>query len=157
MTSAEPGLPLFPHWTRRLGWLLIVLGVPCGALYFLGRRPPLLNVPVFALVSAYAEARFLAVVRTNLLDEAFAILCVLGAALVAWSREPVETPELQRLRLRAMLLAGRYCLALWLLACALVYGWFIVVVAAALFPAFLLTSYGCFRWLVRRATHAPRP
>lgn len=155
--SGELDLPLFPHWARRLGLFLMVLGLPCGILYFLGRRPPLLNVPVFALVSSYAEARFLAVVRTNLLDEAFAVLCMGGAALIAFSREAIETPVTQRLRLRALLLAGRWCLVAWLLACLLVYGWVIVIAAVALFPAFLLGSYACFRWLVWREARANAP
>ena len=148
MDTSNIRFPLFPYKARLFSPLLFIPGLVSGYLYFFGGRPAFFEVPVFAVVTAYAETRFLVFAQTNLLDELFCLLCIGGLALFVFSKEKSEKEEYSVLRVNALIRSVYITLGFWLVCFLLIFGWAIFVVSTLLFIFFLITYYVTFRILV---------
>ncbi len=145
-------LSIFPHRAKFIGIGLILLALPFAYLYFLGGKPDFFKIKVFALVSTYLETRYFVLVQTNVLDELSAILFISGLSLASFSKEKMERPEYEQLRLAALVKALFITLILWLFSFLLVYGMAIFMVSFSIFLVFMLLFNLLFRISLHKRT-----
>ena len=101
---------LFPYRFKKIGWILLVPATVLGILYlFFDFEPDLLKVNVFAI---YATGEFLSgssrlfqMVGNNITDEIAAVLFIVGALFVAFSREKTEDEFISKTRLESLVWA----------------------------------------------------
>ena len=141
-------IPLFPHPFRRLGYLFILIAFGFAYLYFWGGRPSFFEVPVFAIITSYAETRWFVMAQTNLLDELAHLFLISGLVMIAFSREHHETQAIQLCRIRALFYAVYITSALWIVIYLTVYGWPIVIVSATVFIQLLVLFILTYRVLL---------
>lgn len=143
-------LPLLPHSLRYVGYLLIFLSLGAAYLYFWGSRPAFFEVPVFAVVTSYAETRWLVIAQTNALDEIFVIFALLGLLFIGFSRDKNESHLLNESRVKAIYYATYVTTALWIVMYVTIYGWPIIPVSAGVFLLFLIVYILSFRLLAAK-------
>jgi len=148
---------MFNYRFKFIGFVLIILSLVFGYLYFLGGRPAVFEIPVFAIVSSYMESRFLVFAKTNILDELCAIFMIGGMLMIAFSKEKKEEEEYFKLRVKALIYAVYSTAVLWMVIFLLVYGWVIFIVSAAIFLFFLLAYYLIFKYLVYKRKRSLKP
>lgn len=141
-------LPLLPHTFRYIGYLLILSSLGAAYLYFLGGRPAFFEVPVFAIVTSYAETRWFVVAQTNALDEMALIFIMLGLIFIGFSRDKNESQIFDEARVKAIFYAVYITAALWGFLYIVIYGWPIIPVSAGMFLLFLIVFILSFRLLV---------
>lgn len=87
---------------RIAGLILLVLGLISGFVrFYLGMKPKLLNVKVFAFYSEYLDNKYLKVVNNNIGEEITILLIIFGLFIFAFSREKTESETLNELRFSA--------------------------------------------------------
>lgn len=116
-------------------------------LYLTGYKPGFLQIPVFALVSTYAERRFLQPVQTNATDEIGFLMLAAGLALLVWNTFKEKAVERQ---IEALKFAVKYTFIFAILAYVLVFGYAIFGVLMALFPVFIVLYLIKFELLGRK-------
>jgi hypothetical protein len=134
----HPKIPLFPAYAKYIGYGLILTGLVAGYFYFFGGRPAFFEGKVYAIVSAYVDTRYFAIIQTNLLDEIAAVGIISGLCLVCFSKEKNESEQLLSIRLKALVLAIYSSVFLWILIYFLIYGYFIIVLLPLIFIVFLI-------------------
>lgn len=142
--------PLMPNRFRFFSIFLFIPGLACFYLYYLGGKPAVFTTPVFAFITAYAETRWFTFAQTNLLDEAAAVFLLAGLAMLAFSKEKTETGETAERRLKAMLYAAYFSMAVWLLSFLFIFGWVIFIFSTFIFPLFLVSFLLIFRFMQYR-------
>lgn len=143
-------LPLLPFRFRLAGYTMILLSFGAAYLYFLGGRPTLFEVPVFAIVTSYAETRWFVFAQTNSLDELAFVFSLLGLLAILFSKEKHEVPEISFLRIKAIVYAVYSTSFILILLYITVFGWPIFIVIACSFAFFLVVSILIFRILIYR-------
>lgn len=99
---------LFPYRFKRIGWILLVSSAILGILYlFFDYELNFLDLQVFAI---YSEEIFEDTVRfgfdrNNITDEISAILFIIGAIFVAFSKEKQEDEFIAKTRLESLVWA----------------------------------------------------
>jgi hypothetical protein len=101
---------LFPHRFKSIGWILLVPATVLGILFmFFDFEPDFLKVNVFAI---YASGELLSgssillnMVGNNISDEIVAVLFIVGALFVAFSREKTEDEFISKTRLESLVWA----------------------------------------------------
>lgn len=151
---------LLPPWAAWAGAVALAAGTGLAVARFgYGVKPSWLELPVFALSSAYFEARAFTVITKNLTDELTLLLTVGGLFALALSRASDETDASARLRLDSLLLALKLNVVLLAVALLTVFGvGFVGVLVANLYalPALFLLVFHVRRAKARRgATEAP--
>ena len=97
---------LFPHKLKYTGWTLLLFGLIMG--YFVLFRhfmPEYLNVPVFAIYSAYIEKTVMGMTQTNIADEITILLIISGLAFLTFSKQKEEKDIYMIIRAEAMFLS----------------------------------------------------
>jgi hypothetical protein len=140
--------PLLKHWFRYVGIALLFLGGISGYLYFAGGKPEFFTTKVFAFLTSYMETRTFVVAQTNLLDETAAIFLILGLIFIAFSSEKNEKPELNTLRIKALIYAVFITSGFWIVCFLFIYGWPVFLFATFVFPLFLLAFIVGFRIMI---------
>ena len=141
-------IPLLPHSLRYAGYFLLLLSFGAAYLYFIGGRPPIFEVPVFAIVTSYAETRWMVIAQTNALDEMAIIFALLGLQIILFSKETTENKNLSFLRIKAIIY-GIYSTSIILIFIYLtVFGWPVFIVIAFSYLFFLAVSFLIFKILV---------
>jgi hypothetical protein len=141
-------LPLLPHSLRYVGYLLILFSLGAAYLYFLGGRPAFFEVPVFAIITSYAETRWLVFAQTNALDEIAVIFALAGLLIILFSKESIESEDLSFLRMKAIVY-GIYSTSILLAFIYLtVFGWPVFISIAFSYLLFLVVSFLIFKILV---------
>jgi len=140
--------PLLKHWFRYAGIALLFLGAISGYLYFWGGKPDFLTTKVFAILTSYMETRTFVVAQTNMLDEIAAIFLILGLIFIAFSSEKNEKPELNALRIKALVYAVFITSGFWIVCFLFIYGWPVFLFATSVFPLFLLAFIVGFRIMI---------
>lgn len=144
------GIPLFPNPYKRVGYLFILIAIGTAYLYFWGGRPSFFEVPVFAVITSYAETRWFVLAQTNLLDELAHLFLISGLVMIAFSKELHETKVVQASRIRALFYAVYITSALWIAIYLTVYGWPIVVISATIFVLLMVLFILIFKVLLFR-------
>jgi len=141
-------LPLLPHSLRYVGYLLILFSLGVSYLYFFGGRPAFFEVPVFAILTSYAETRWFVFAQTNALDEMAMIFALAGILIIIFSKERIESEDLSFLRMKAIVY-GIYTTSIILVFIYLtVFGWPVFIAIAFSYLFFLVVSFLIFKILV---------
>lgn len=141
-------IPLLPYHFRYVGFLLIIISFGAAYLYFWGGRPSLFEIPVLAIVTSYAETRWMVVAQTNALDEIAMICGLMGLLFLGFSREKKESVTINKARVKAIFYAVYSTAGLWIFIYLTIFGWPIIVLSASIFILFLLTYIVMFRFLL---------
>ncbi len=147
---------LFPPWGKKVGVAALALGLCLGVLRLgFGVKPGWLELPVFAMSSAYFESKFFTVITKNLTDEVILLSTLGGLFLVALSRERDETLRTALLRLDSLLLALKVNAVLLGAALVTVFGLGFVGVLFANLYTLLGVYLLVFHTRLRRPAEAP--
>lgn len=136
---SKSSLPLFPYRSRWGGYVAILAGLFSGYLYFWGGRPAFFEIPVFAVVTSYAETRWFVFAKTNALDEMAVVFILAGLMLIAFSKERNEDRRLDQIRIRSLFYSVYATISIWILLYLTVFGWPTIILSAGIFILFLLT------------------
>ena len=139
---------LFPYQYRKFGFLLVLTSLITAYLYFWGGRPSFFEVPIFAIITSYAETRWFVLAQTNLLDELTHLFLISGLLMIAFSKEYHESEEINSYRIRALFYAVYSTSALWIVIYLTVFGWPILIVSTTVFIQLLLLFILFFRYLL---------
>ena len=115
---------LFPHYLKRVGFVLLALGVVALLYSFLiSNTPDFMDFNVYALIRQrfLSPVEFFSVVETNFLDELIAGLLILGLGLISFSREKVEDEFIAKTRLESLVWATYLNYGVLLLSVLFVY------------------------------------
>ncbi len=141
-------IPLFPQPYRKIGYLFLLIAFGFAYLYFQGGRPDFFEVPVFALITSYAETRWFVLAQTNLLDELAHLFLITGLGMIAFSKETNESNAVHICRIQALFYAVYTTSVLWIVIYLTVYGWPIVIISATTFVIYLILFILIFRYLI---------
>lgn len=145
-------LPLLHHSLRYAGYLLIFISLGAAYLYNWGGRPAFFEVPVFAILTSYAETRWFVFAQTNALDEIAVISALLGLLFILFAKEKNEAPEMQMMRFRSLFLSVYITTILMIITYITVYGWPVFILISFSFIIFLLVSNIIFKMYVTKYT-----
>ena len=99
---------LFPNQFKRIGWIILIPSAILGILAFCEIVDfRFLEVKVFAIYSSMFPGpdTVFGVDKNNISDEIFGILCIIGAILVAFSKEKQEDEFIAKTRLESLVWA----------------------------------------------------
>ncbi|ASB50238.1 hypothetical protein [Alkalitalea saponilacus] len=100
---------LFSSKFKKTGWLLFVTGIFLGLIYLIYQpEPTFLNVSVSSIAeqqSLFSKVSFFSMTKTNLFDEIVGLLLIIGALLVAFSKEKTEDELISKIRLESLVWA----------------------------------------------------
>jgi hypothetical protein len=94
---------MLPYRYKAAGVLLTAAGLIMGILYFMADFR--FELPVLAVLSSYAETKFLATFTTNFADELILLTLLAGFLLIVFTREKEEDESFAELRLRSAVYA----------------------------------------------------
>src|SRR5665647_3612351 len=87
---------LLPFRFKFIGWFLTLCGTFFAVLYFAYNFK--FKIPVFEVYSSFLRTRTMVTKTTNFADELIMILLITGLGLVVFSREKVESENLDSIR-----------------------------------------------------------
>ena len=94
---------LFPNRFKIIGWFLFIPGIILGILYLLYEpHPEFLDATVFAIAESLFKFSF---IINNVYDEITALLIIIGAIFIAFSREKSEDEYISKIRLDSLVWA----------------------------------------------------
>jgi hypothetical protein len=139
---------LLPSVFRLPGLILLAAGSVFGIMRFwFDIKPKFLHMKVYAIYSEYLGEKYFHFIRDNLSEELVGVLLVLGAWMVAFSRDKNETDEKAVLRSRAMYISAWLQMIFLLLSLVLTYGIafiYMLMMYMLLFPATYFIIYRIF-------------
>ena len=115
---------LFPHYLKRVGFVLLALGMTALLYSFLvSNTPDFMNFRVYSVISQpiFEGVEYFSVVKTNFLDEVIAGLLILGLGLISFSREKEEDEFIAKTRLESLVWATYLNYGVLLLSILFVY------------------------------------
>lgn len=99
---------LFPNRYKKLGWLLFILGIIIGIAFLIYQSDiNLFNIKAFALAAEalFSDNSFFSISGNNFLDDISSILIIIGALLIAFSKEKFEDEFISKIRLESLVWA----------------------------------------------------
>lgn len=130
---------LLPRWLRSAAYLFIPAGAALLiARFFFGFKPEVLELKVFAIYSAYLEAKSMTIIQNQVIEELGALLLLSGLFMLAFTKEKTESELTNKARLSSFFISA--------------YSTFILLAFGILFTygfgfAFIMTL-NLFIWLV---------
>ena len=115
---------LFPNRFKKIGWLLFIPGIILGIVYLIYQSDiSLFNIKVFAIAkeAIFSDTNFFSISENNVLDEISSILLIIGALLIAFSKEKSEDEFISKIRLESLVWATYINYAILILAIIFVY------------------------------------
>jgi hypothetical protein len=114
---------LLPHSLRFPGYILLLAGGIFGVIRFwFDVKPKFLHMKVYAVYSEYLGEKYMHYIRDNMSEELVGILMVIGAWMVALSRERAETAETVAARNRAFVISAYLQIVFLLFSLLLTFG-----------------------------------
>jgi len=93
---------LLPHKFKFVGIVIFIIGMIGAYLrFYLGIKPTVLNVSVFAVYSSFLDTKTFSVITNNISDEIIGLLLSLGLIFINFSKETFEDEIVNSLRLRS--------------------------------------------------------
>lgn len=99
---------LFSNKFKKIGWFLFAPGIILGIINLIFQNDiSLFNIKVFAIAEEeiFGKANFFSITENNILDEISGILIIIGAALIAFSKEKFEDEFISKIRLESLVWA----------------------------------------------------
>ncbi|MBS4013613.1 MAG: hypothetical protein KGZ97_07615 [Bacteroidetes bacterium] len=115
---------LFPNQFKRIGWLLFIPGVLFGIVFLIYQSQiSFFNIKVFAVAEEpiFGNTNFFSISENNILDEISSLLLIIGALLIAFSKEKSEDEFISKIRLESLVWATYINYAILILAIIFVY------------------------------------
>lgn len=145
---------LFPHYLKRVGFVLLALGMT-ALLYsiLVSNTPDFMNFRVYSVISQpiFEDVEFFSVVKTNFLDETIAGLFILGLGLISFSREKEEDEFITKTRLDSLVWATYLNYGVLLLTILFVYeGAFFTVMIVNMFTILIFFVIR-FNWVMLKS------
>lgn len=115
---------LFPNQFKSIGWFLFIPGIILGMVFLiLQSEYSFLNVKVFSIAEQpfFGDTIFFTFPENNILDEISGILLIIGALLIAFSKEKSEDEFISRIRLESLVWATYLNYAILMLTIVFVY------------------------------------
>ncbi len=145
---------LFPNRFKKIGWLLFIPGIILGIVYLIYQSDiSLFDIKVFAIAEKviFNDADFFTISENNVLDEISSILLIIGALLIAFSKEKTEDEFISKIRLESLVWATYINYAILILAIIFVYDitffWVLVFNMFTLLVFFLIR----FNWALYKS------
>ena len=145
---------LFPNRFKKIGWLLFIPGILLGIVYLIYQSDiSLFDIKVFAIAEKviFNDADFFTISENNVLDEISSILLIIGALLIAFSKEKTEDEFISKIRLESLVWATYINYAILILAIIFVYDitffWVLVFNMFTLLVFFLIR----FNWALYKS------
>lgn len=115
---------LLPNKFKKLGWLILIPATIAGLILSVNDYEiSWLNVKVFAMLnSSFSESSSFSFIDDNITNELVGLLFIVGAVLVAFTKEKKEDEFIASLRLSSLLWAVFVNYALLFMAFLFVYG-----------------------------------
>jgi len=116
---------LFSERFKKIGWFIFIPALVLGVVYMItGTEYDFLDARAFALIDDefMGETQFMKMVDNNLTDEIIGILLLIGAVLVAFSKEKDEDEFIRKIRLESLLWATYVNVGFLLFCWIFVYG-----------------------------------
>jgi hypothetical protein len=137
---------LLPYKYRKIGWLILIPSFLLGISFALGGfndfEPKCLDVKMVSILfsdSGSNAGKFFSLVQVNLTNTIISTFIIVGALLVAFTKEKNENESIARIRLAALLWAVIVNYILLLTAIILIYGdHFLSVLIYSMFTPILL-------------------
>jgi hypothetical protein len=115
---------LFPNRFKKIGWLLFIPGIVLGIVYLTCQSDiSLFDIKVLAIAeeAMLGDTTFFSISENNVLDEILSILLIIGALLIAFSKEKSEDEFISKIRLESLVWATYINYAILALAIIFVY------------------------------------
>ncbi len=99
---------LFPYQMKKFGWILFIPGIILGIFFLIDQSEPnFLNVTVFSIAkqAIFSDSQFFTLTENNILDEIIGLLLIIGAILIAFSKEKYEDEFISKIRLESLVWA----------------------------------------------------
>lgn len=98
---------LFPNQLKKIGWIILIPSAILGILilFEVVKFEFLDNAKMFAIFSKEVNSTTLRLVHNNFSDEFFGILSIIGAVLVAFSKEKNEDEYIGKCRMESLVWA----------------------------------------------------
>jgi uncharacterized membrane protein YfcA len=146
---------LFPNRYKKLGWLLFIPGIALGILYLIyNSEIDFFDMKVLGIASQasiFKGTSFFSISENNILDELSSFLLIIGAILIAFSKEKSEDEFIAKIRLESLVWATYVNYGILLLATLLVHGmtyfWVLVFNMFTLLAFFLIR----FNWAMNKS------
>jgi membrane protease YdiL (CAAX protease family) len=144
---------LLPHKWKKAGWIIFIPAFVFGLIITItDYEPAMLDVPVLAFITdgVLGDWNFFNIYQNNIVDEILAILLILSAMVVVFSREKEEDELISRIRLESLAWAMYVNFGILLLAFVFVYDMaFFWVMTFNMFTPLIITMVR-FNWLVAK-------
>lgn len=113
---------LFSNWFKKIGWILFIPGIILGIVFLIYQSDiSLFNIRVFAIAKGFSDTTFFSILENNVLDEITSILLIIGALLIAFSKEKSEDEFISKIRLESLVWATYMNYAILILAITFVF------------------------------------
>lgn len=116
---------LFPDRFKKIGWFIFIPALILGTIYMItGTEFDFLDARAFAFIDdeLMGKTQFMTIVDNNLTDEIIGILLLIGAVLVAFSKEKDEDEFIMKIRLESLLWATFVNVGFLLFCLMFIYG-----------------------------------
>ena len=116
---------LLPNYLKKMGWCLFVPGLLMGIIFLIFQEGlNFFDINVFALYSDQfiGDTGVFIIFENNILDELACSFLVVGALMIAFSKEKVEDEFIEKIRLESLVWATYFNCAILLLAIIFIYG-----------------------------------
>lgn len=146
---------LFPNRYKKLGWILFIPGIALGVLFLIySSEIDFFDMKVIGITSQsgiFKGTSYFSISENNILDELSSFLLIIGALLIAFSKEKFEDEFISKTRLESLVWATYVNYGILLLATLLVHGipyfWVLVFNMFTLLTFFLIR----FNWALHKS------
>ncbi len=117
---------LFQHKYKKIGWLLLIIGIISGVSYYIFELEELdfFNITVYALFndSIFGSEGNFSRTSNNVFGELIVVILIIGAIFVAFSKTKIEDELIAKIRMESLVLATYINYGILLLTIILIYG-----------------------------------
>ena len=110
---------LFPNRFKKIGWFIFMPGLALGAVFLIFQSDiSLFDLKVFAIAeqAIFSDPTYFSIIENNILDEISSICIIIGAILIAFSKEKMEDEFISKIRLESLVWASYINYAILLLS-----------------------------------------
>lgn len=150
---------LFPNQFKKIGWSLFIPGIILGIVFMIYQSDiSIFNIKVLAIAEEeiFRDTTFFSISKNNVLDEITSILLIIGALLIAFSKEKSEDEFISKIRLESLVWATYMNYAILILAIIFVFNmtflWVLVFNMFTLLVFFLVH----FNWALYKSKNQIR-
>lgn len=150
---------LFPNRLKKIGWLIFIPSTTAGVLYLfpgglkivfnmLGIEEAMFKMDVFAII---ANSKRFVFISNNVFDEILGVFIIIGAILIAFSKERTEDEFIARMRLESLVWATYVNYIVLIISILFVYDQsFLTVMILNMFTTLIFFLIK-FHWMVYKA------